>query len=45
MLVDHFKKPLQGELFQKFRAKLINILEDVDMAEMGWDGTEAEKGI
>ena len=45
MLADHFTKPLQGELFWKFRAELINISEDFKMDEVGWDWTESEKYI
>ena len=45
MLADHFTKPLQGELFRRFRAELMNISEDVDMGVMGWEGTEAKKGV
>ena len=36
MLADHFTKPLQGELFRKFRVELMNIPKDMDMADMGW---------
>ena len=32
-------------LLWKFRAELKNISEDVDMAEMAWDGTKSEKGV
>ena len=35
MLGDHFTKPLQGALFRKFRAEIMNILDDLDMGEMG----------
>ena len=35
MLADHFTKPLQGEILKKFRAELMNISEDFDIAEMG----------
>ena len=45
MLADHFTKPLQGELFRKFRAELMNIPEDIDMSQMGWDGTGHPKGV
>ena len=45
MLADHFTKPLQGGLLQRFRAELTNIPEDADITDMGWDGTEMEKGV
>ena len=45
MLADHFTKPLQGELFRKFRAELMNIPEDMDMEDMGWDGVDQPKGV
>ena len=35
MLGDHFTKPLQGALFRKFRAEIMNIPDDLDMGEMG----------
>ena len=38
MLGDHFTKPLQGALFRKFRAKIMNIPDALDMGEMGMDG-------
>ena len=41
MLADHFTRPLQGELFRKLRAELMNIPEDVEIDDMGWDD---EKG-
>ena len=31
MLRNHFIKPLQGALFRKFRAEIINIPDDLDM--------------
>ena len=31
MLGDHFTKPLQGVLFRKFRAEIMNISDDLDM--------------
>ena len=40
MLADHFTNPLQGELFRKFSAELMNISEETNMADMGRDGTE-----
>ena len=45
MLGDHFKKPLQGALFRKFRAEIMNIPDDLDMGEMGMDGKVLKKGI
>ena len=45
MLAYHFTKPLQGGLFRRFRAELMNIPEDADITEMGLEGSEAEKGI
>ena len=45
ILADHFTKPFQGELFRSFRAELMNIPEDADIADMGWDRTDAEKGV
>ena len=39
MLGDHFTKPLQGALFRKFRAKIMKILDDLDMVDMGMDRT------
>ena len=35
---DHFPNPLQGVLFMKFRSKIMNIPEDLNMGEMGMDG-------
>ena len=45
MLADHFTKPLQGELLRRFITELMNIPEDAYMNDMGWDGTEEEKGV
>ena len=45
ILADYFTKTLQGELFRSFRADLMNIPEGADITEVGWDGTEAEKGV
>ena len=45
MLADHFTKPLHVEIFRRFRAELMNIPEDADITEMGWDGAEAEKEV
>ena len=39
MLGGHFKKPLQGPPFRKFREEIINIPHDLDMVEMGMEGT------
>ena len=38
MLGDHFTKPLQGALFKKCRAEIMNIPYDLDMGEMGMGG-------
>ena len=43
MLVDHFIKPLKGELFRRFRAEFMSIIEDADITDMGWDRTKIEK--
>ena len=45
MMGDHFTKPLQGALFRKFRAEIMNIPDDLDMGEMGMDGKCLNKGI
>ena len=45
MLGDHFTKPLQGALFSKFRAEIMNIPDDLDMGEMGMDRKGLNKGI
>ena len=45
MLADHFTKPLQGELFWKFRADLMNISEDSAIAGMIWVRIDPEKGV
>ena len=45
MLGDHFTKPLQGTLFKKFRAYIMNIPDDLDMGAMGMDGRVLKKGI
>ena len=45
MLGDHFTNPLQGALFRKFRAEIMNIPDDLDMGEMGMDGTGLKNGI
>ena len=44
-LLDHFTKPLQGALFRKFRVEIMNIPDDLDMGEMGIDGTGLKRGI
>ena len=38
MLGDHFTKPLQGPLLRKFMVEIMNILDDLDIGEMGMDG-------
>ena len=43
-LGDHFTKPLQGALFRKFRAEIMNIPDDLDMGEMGMDRKGFKKG-
>ena len=45
MLGDHFKKPLQGALFRNFKAEIMNISDDLDMGDMGMDGTGLKKGV
>ena len=45
MLGDHFTKPLQGALFRKFRAEIMNIPDDLDMGENGMDGKGLNNGI
>ena len=45
MLRDHFTKPLQGALFKKSRAEIMNIPDDLDMGEMVMDGKGLKKGI
>ena len=44
ILGGHFTKPLQGALFRKFRAEIMNIPDDLDMGEMGMDGAGLKKG-
>ena len=45
MLGDHFTKPLQGALFSKFRAEIMNIPDDLDMGEIYVYGKGLKKGI
>ena len=45
MLSDHFTKPLQVELFRKFRAEIMNIPIGMSLYDMGWDGVGTEKGV
>ena len=45
MLVYHFTNPLQGALFRKFRAEIMNIPYYLDMGEMGMYGTGLKRGI
>jgi hypothetical protein len=45
MLADHFTKPLQGALFQKFRAEIQSIPPDINEAELGWDRGEKSEQI
>ena len=44
MLGDHFTKPLQGALFRKFRAEIMNIPDDLEKGEMGMDGKVLKRG-
>ena len=45
MLGDHFTKPLQGALFRKFRAEIMNIPDNLDIGWMGMDGKGLRNGI
>ena len=45
MLGDIFTNPLQGALFRKFRADIMNLLDDINMDAMGMDGTGMKKGV
>ena len=45
ILGNHFTNPLQGALFRKFRAEIMNIPDDLDMGEMGMYGKVLKKGI
>ena len=45
ILGDHLTKPLQGALFRKFRAEIMNIRDDLYMGEMGMDSKGLRKGI
>ena len=45
MSVDHFTKPLQGELFRNFRDELMNIHDDMKMNDLGWEGVDEPKGL
>ena len=36
---------MQGELFWKFRVEIRNIPDDLDIGNMGMDGTGFKKGI
>ena len=38
ILGENFTKPLQATLVRKFRAEIMNILDDLDIGEMGMDG-------
>ena len=44
MLVDHFTKLLQGSLFRKFWAEIINIPEVLDNLDMVWEGSTHKRG-
>ena len=45
ILGDNFTKPLQGALFSKSRAEIMNIPDDLDMGEIGLDRKGLKKGI
>ena len=45
ILAEHFTKPLQGALFRKFRAEIMNISDDLDMVELGMDRAALKKGV
>ena len=45
MFGDHFTKPLQGAIFRKFRAEMMNIPDDLGMGDMGIYGTGSKRGI
>ena len=45
ILRDHFTKTLQGALFIKFRAEIMNISDDLEMGNMGMDGKGLKRGI
>ena len=45
MLADHFTKSLQGNLFCKFRDKIMNIPEEMDMNYMGWNDMTEKKTV
>ena len=45
MFGDRFIKPLQGALFRKSRAEIMNIPDDLDIGAMGMDGRVLKKGI
>ena len=42
MLANHFKKLLQGNLFIKFWAYIMNITEGLDGLDMGWEVSKSE---
>ena len=42
---DHITKPLKVAMFGKFRAEIMNIPDDLDMGNMGMDGTVLKRGI
>ena len=45
MLGDHFTDPLQGAMFRKFMAEIMNIPGNLNMGEMGMGGTGLKKGV
>ena len=44
ILGDHFTNPFQGAMFRKYRAKIMNISDDLDMDDMGMEGKSLKKG-
>ena len=43
MLADHFTKPLQSKPFYKFCSKLMNIPEETEMDDIGWNDLTEKK--
>lgn len=37
MIADHFTKPLQGDLFHRFRSIIMNVSCEVPDAELSWE--------
>ena len=42
---NHFTKPLQGVIFRNFSAEIMNRPDDLNMEDMGIDGTGMKKGV